>query len=336
MTLHLDLFKKKDYLYGSPYSKKQYIMGEWLGSAIAGGSGILGGTISALQQRGENRRNRNFAREMAGRSEAHNLEMWNLNNEYNNPQNQRLRLEQAGLNPALMYGSSAGGAAGNSGSASGSGSYGSANSLSSNFGGAIQQAGASFIDQFLAFEAKEATVDNLKRDGALKSAQGVLALAGAADKKTQTKLTKKLMPWMAEAAEQNVRKMSAETDIALSREERAKALHSPNVKSAIENVLRLRLQNAQTKQETSRIKSQIQNIDSDTRIKKIQGDMWQRGISPSDNALLRIISSIIGPGTTYQDIRSGASNLINSFRSDVDQRNDKYNAQKQKGAGSGW
>lgn len=34
----------------------------------------------------------------------YNLEMWNLNNEYNTPQNQMRRFEEAGLNPGLMYG----------------------------------------------------------------------------------------------------------------------------------------------------------------------------------------------------------------------------------------
>lgn len=34
-----------------------------------------------------------------------NLEMWNRANEYNLPQNQMSRLQQAGLNPALVYGS---------------------------------------------------------------------------------------------------------------------------------------------------------------------------------------------------------------------------------------
>lgn len=34
----------------------------------------------------------------------YNLEMWNLNNEYNTPQNQMRRFEEAGLNPGLIYG----------------------------------------------------------------------------------------------------------------------------------------------------------------------------------------------------------------------------------------
>ena len=34
------------------------------------------------------------------------IDFWKMNNEYNTPFNQRARLEQAGLNPDLMYGGS--------------------------------------------------------------------------------------------------------------------------------------------------------------------------------------------------------------------------------------
>ena len=37
-------------------------------------------------------------------ADARNLELWNMTNNYNSPLNQRRRLEQAGLNPGLMYG----------------------------------------------------------------------------------------------------------------------------------------------------------------------------------------------------------------------------------------
>lgn len=44
-----------------------------------------------------------------------NLAQWKAQNKYNSPTNQMQRLEEAGLNPNLIYGSSAGGAAGNAG-----------------------------------------------------------------------------------------------------------------------------------------------------------------------------------------------------------------------------
>ena len=43
------------------------------------------------------------------------LEAWNLQNEYNSPLSQRERLEQAGLNAALLYGSNAGASVGTAG-----------------------------------------------------------------------------------------------------------------------------------------------------------------------------------------------------------------------------
>lgn len=46
----------------------------------------------------------------------HNLEFWNLNNEYNSPTQQMERLKKAGLNPDMMYQGNAGATAGNSAS----------------------------------------------------------------------------------------------------------------------------------------------------------------------------------------------------------------------------
>ncbi|MEM3318496.1 MAG: hypothetical protein QXT80_03000, partial [Thermoplasmatales archaeon] len=53
-------------------------------------------------------------RELAEYSYSKDLEMWNRQNEYNNPANQMQRLKDAGLNPNLVYG--LGSVAGNTGS----------------------------------------------------------------------------------------------------------------------------------------------------------------------------------------------------------------------------
>lgn len=53
---------------------------------------------------------------MQQQQNAWNLEMWNRNNEYNSPAAQLQRMKAAGLNPDLMYGQNASGAAGNSAS----------------------------------------------------------------------------------------------------------------------------------------------------------------------------------------------------------------------------
>ena len=89
-------------------------------SGFAGAAtSLIGGIGSGIQAR----KNRKLARELAQkqmdfeREEAEkafsrNYKMWNEENAYNSPMMQMRRLEQAGLNPNLAYGSLASGAAG--------------------------------------------------------------------------------------------------------------------------------------------------------------------------------------------------------------------------------
>lgn len=62
-----------------------------LGAAASIGSNLLGNFFQISSQREQN---------------EWSEKMWRLNNEYNKPINQRRRLEEAGLNPNLMYGGS--------------------------------------------------------------------------------------------------------------------------------------------------------------------------------------------------------------------------------------
>lgn len=63
-----------------------------IGSAISGGFGLLG---NYLQYK--------YNTQLQEKQNQFNLDMWNLQNEYNSPQSQMKRFEEAGLNPALIY-----------------------------------------------------------------------------------------------------------------------------------------------------------------------------------------------------------------------------------------
>lgn len=63
-----------------------------VGSAVSGAFGLIG---SALQYK--------YNSQLQEKQNQFNLDMWNLQNEYNSPQAQMKRFEEAGLNPALMY-----------------------------------------------------------------------------------------------------------------------------------------------------------------------------------------------------------------------------------------
>lgn len=82
---------------------------------ISGISGIISGGISSLLgshsskksiqvQREENEKNRQHNLKLAHLQNKWNMEMYDKNNEYNSPIEQRKRLQAAGLNPDLMYG----------------------------------------------------------------------------------------------------------------------------------------------------------------------------------------------------------------------------------------
>ncbi|MEM2004288.1 MAG: hypothetical protein QXZ28_04950 [Candidatus Methanomethylicaceae archaeon] len=65
-----------------------------VGSLISAGVGIWG--VSR-----QNKANK----ELAQQAQQHEIDMWNMSNQYNNPQSQMNRLTNAGLNPNLVYGS---------------------------------------------------------------------------------------------------------------------------------------------------------------------------------------------------------------------------------------
>ena len=83
------------------YLLKIYVMPIDPITAVVAGSGLVQGLSSIFGQRSANRTNIQLAREQR----QWDLDMWNRQNEYNNPKNQMLRLSAAGLNPNLVYGS---------------------------------------------------------------------------------------------------------------------------------------------------------------------------------------------------------------------------------------
>lgn len=75
-----------------------------LPAIIAGGAALLGTAANAAATGNMNKKNRAFAREQYQTQKADNLDFWNQQNTYNSPQQQMARLQQAGLNPNLVYG----------------------------------------------------------------------------------------------------------------------------------------------------------------------------------------------------------------------------------------
>lgn len=65
---------------------------------------FISGAANAASTGFQNAANRKFSREMYDRQRQDAIYDWNMQNEYNRPDNQMARLKEAGLNPNLVYG----------------------------------------------------------------------------------------------------------------------------------------------------------------------------------------------------------------------------------------
>lgn len=67
-------------------------------------AGAVSSGINAMSQASMNRATRLFNERMYEKQKADNISLWQMQNAYNSPVEQMKRLEQAGLNPNLVYG----------------------------------------------------------------------------------------------------------------------------------------------------------------------------------------------------------------------------------------
>lgn len=76
----------------------------WIPLAI-GAASLLGSIFSSRQSRKNTKQQLAYQQQEAERERASNMEMWNTQTAYNSPKEQMARLQTAGLNPNLAYGS---------------------------------------------------------------------------------------------------------------------------------------------------------------------------------------------------------------------------------------
>ena len=98
-----------------PFNLERNIVGlGWLiGGALAGAAAGIGksaveGAISDESYKERADYDYKLGEKQAANAYQRQVDFWNMTNQYNTPANQRNRLEAAGLNPALMYGSGSG------------------------------------------------------------------------------------------------------------------------------------------------------------------------------------------------------------------------------------
>lgn len=271
-------------------------------AGIGAASSLIGGGVNAAAQGAQNKKSRRFAREMYQRQTDDNIRFWNMQNEYNTPSAQVSRLEAAGLNKALMYGGSASGASGLAGSLSAPSAQ-TPQFKSSNPGDAITGAGLSFMSSIYDLQLKEQQLDNLKeqkavisQDATYRAAQTSNLLVNTRGKRVENEFARQNFTNSLEAARETTRQIRNKTNIELSREERAAALHAPTFVQAIENILSSRLSQTKDRAEIDRIRSMIKNVNADTALKRLDHKLQtELGITSGSPYWVKMIGLLAKP-----------------------------------------
>ncbi|AXL15351.1 DNA pilot protein [Microviridae sp.] len=271
-----------------------------LETAISAGSGLLGGAINAWSTGRQNRKSRDFSREMYGRQYSDNVAFWNMQNDYNSPQAQMQRLKAAGLNPHLIYGSSSGGASGTA-SPIKTPDVQSAQFRTPEWGNAISSAGTGFLNSMYDYDIKQAQLDNLRTDNTVKT-QDALLKAAQTQQTITTKnrgvfdldLAKELRSVSADAAREGLRRLKVDNMYKLDENERRAVSNIYSVREATERILNLRLNRAKTSEEIKHIRQQAANLKRTGVIQELDIELRKLGVNPNHPMWSQILGRLLG------------------------------------------
>lgn len=220
-------------------------------AAIGAGASLLGNLFNIGQANKTNQQQLAFQREMYGQQRQDSLSDWNMNNEYNSPTQQMMRLKDAGLNPHLVYGNGA--LTTSQAPAASSTPFASLK--------APQVNADSAISAFTSLEANRAQVDNLREnvksqqaEQALKDAQRLNTLAQIPGTEAQSAVSQGIKEHQIEAAKLQNQKTVADTKATLSNAEQNVLKTSQDIKKSVAEIIAMRINSAnQTKQTNSNV-----------------------------------------------------------------------------------
>lgn len=257
-------------------------------AAIAGGAALTGGLANIASTFIQNRKSRQFSREMYDRQYRDNINFWRMQNEYNTPASQMARLKQAGLNPNLIYGQGARGATGQAEKIS------TPDVKSAQFNtpdmSFVGQAGMSFLNAMYDFEIKKAQTDNMRAQNTVLLADAAMKMASTQRSRFDLGFESDLRDISAETRKEMLRQLKSNTDISLRKDEREAAMNSSNLKEAAQRILRMREDIARSAQERKRIKEATKNLKTDRTLKQLDIDLWKKGISRTDPLWMRVLA----------------------------------------------
>lgn len=283
-------------------------VGPWLVPAISAAGSLLGGLFSASASNKSNEATIKANKELAKLQFAHDKEMWAANNAYNDPKAQMLRLQGAGLNPNLIYGS---GAASATGMSSSYPKYQAPNvqvNRRSPFEG-IGDAVASFQDtrmQMTQIDAIKANEENTRArtatevaNAALRALQGVRTSTQIERDKEDLRHRKTINPLKEDiASSQTVAsRYKARSEEAKLRQEWGKVA----LQTAAQTLANLK--NDAARKNLKTIDLQQEKLQAEILFKKYQNEWRREGVTESDSPIIRmIVRKMAEYGMTAKDM----------------------------------
>lgn len=281
------------------------------GPLLAAAVPIVGGAIDALSTANQNKKSRKFALEMYERQKADNIRFWQMQNEYNSPQAQMNRFQEAGLNPNLVYGQ------GNSGNA---GSVATPDVKSPEF--RVPEFGRHIADglqNYYDTQIKQASLDNLKKQGTVLDEEALLKAATTRQTEAQTAMSsfnlgleQDLRETSLDFRRQTLLQLKQAMDLSIRKDAREAAANSTSIQEAIERMKSMAIQRGATKAQINEINERIKLLSKDGTIKDMEIALKKQGMTWSDPLWTRLTSQLI------DKIFSGGSidALYNSFKSE--------------------
>lgn len=274
-------------------------MSDTTASIIGGGIPIVGNAVNAVLQGVQNRKNRKFAREMYDKQKADTIDMWNMNNTYNSPQQQMRRLQEAGLNPNLAYGNGTNNVASAPDAPSGQSPSGQAPQINAN----------SIIDGYFNFQMKQAQIDNMKMDNSLKVADLLIKNTIGEDRQYKLNANIRNDTYSADA-----NRVINDSNNSLHRSQisqmEANIIENYGMQEAIEKIANLRARTATTVAQKEHIYQSLENLKKSGVIQDFEIQLNKNGFTRSDDVKIRFASNIL---SQFGIDTTSVTNKVKSF-----------------------
>lgn len=171
-------------------------------------------------------------------------------------------------------------------------------------GGAAAQGFSAYYDTQL----KQAQIDNVKTQNAVLTQEALLKAAqvvgsGTTNASNAFDLSQKqrLADVSVEMANQQLRKLEADTSYTLDNNERQKAITANTLAQGAESILNSRSQRATNDLQRSQIRAQIELMSRDQKLKDLDIELKKNGFQPSDPLWQRVLGRLLADPQKWRE-----------------------------------